>query len=310
MAVVATDNQDHLTEQDRNSGKSSVKEGFFNYIFKTLIYITENSTTMFYNKNNKIGRGGVKMAKRQIVHIDEERCNGCGLCVPNCAEGAIEIVNGKAKLISENLCDGLGACLGNCPLDAITIIERDADEFDEEAVKIHLGQKKLKEKALTTLKDGLGCGCPGTHAKEIKANKEKNNSVVADGDVVIKIKPQLRQWPVQLKLVSSTAPYLREADLLVTADCVPFAYPDYHLELLKGKKVVVGCPKLDDIDFYRNKLLEMIKINRFRSITVTFMEVPCCTGILRTVENAIEESGLDIPLHKVRIGLEGEAVRI
>ena len=251
------------------------------------------------------------MTKRQIVHIDEEKCNGCGLCVPSCAEGAIQIIDGKAKLSADNLCDGLGACLGHCPMDAINIIEREADSFDEEAVEAHLkrsSESMKKELPIMNL-HGHG-GCPGSLARAVN-NEGKNSGVtVHSSDVEVKIKPQLTQWPVQLKLVPPTAPYLEGADLLVTADCVPFAYPDYHLELLKGKKVVIGCPKLDDVDSYTEKLIQMIKFNHFKSITVAFMEVPCCTGIVRVVEKAIADSGESIPFHKVRIGIEGEAVRL
>lgn len=251
------------------------------------------------------------MAKRQIVFIDEEKCNGCGECVPSCAEGAIQIINGKAKLRADNLCDGLGACLGNCPLDAITIIEREADSFDEEAVAIHLNeQKKSKEVKNLPMHNGHSGGCPGSHARTINTVSKSNSmAVVGNGDIEINIKSQLTQWPVQLKLISPTAPYLKGADLLVTADCVPFAYPNYHLELLKGKKVVIGCPKLDDVEAYTEKLIQMIKYNGFKSITVAYMEVPCCNGILRVVEKAIADSGISIPLQKIRIGIEGEIVK-
>ena len=250
------------------------------------------------------------MAKRQIVKIDEGKCNGCGLCVPSCAEGAIQIINGKAKLRADNLCDGLGACLGNCPLDAITIIEREADSFDEEAVEAHLNeQKKAKVMESFPMHGHHGGGCPGSRAKTINTDSKSKSTSFGNDDIEIKIKSQLTQWPVQLKLVPPTAPYLEGADLLVTADCVPFAYPNYHLELLKGKKVVIGCPKLDDVDAYTEKLIQMIKFNHFKSITVAYMEVPCCNGILRAVEKAIADSGVSIPLQKVRIGIEGEAVK-
>jgi len=250
------------------------------------------------------------MAKRQIVHIDEEKCNGCGLCVPSCAEGAIQIINGKAKLKADNLCDGLGACLGHCPQDAIRIIERDAENFDEAAVEMYLKEKEVpKEKIVPPVHQHHG-GCPGSRARTLNNGGNISASAVNNNDIEIKIKPQLSQWPVQLKLVPPTAPYFEGADLLVTADCVPFAYPNYHLDLLKGKKVVVGCPKLDDVDLYVEKLTEMIKFNHFRSITVAFMEVPCCTGILRVVEKAIADSGESVVLHKVRIGIEGEAVKL
>ncbi len=251
------------------------------------------------------------MAKREIVFIDEEKCNGCGLCVPSCAEGAIEIIDGKAKLRSDNLCDGLGACLGDCPLDAITIIEREADSFDEEAVEVHLNElEKTKKVEGLPIHTPTACGCPGTHSKTIKSSTKSSTTVVESGDIEVKIKPQLSQWPVQLALVPPTAPYFQDADLLVTADCVPFAYPNYHLDILKGKKVVVGCPKLDDIKHYTEKLIQIIKFNNLNSITVAFMEVPCCTGIVNAVEKAIKDSGVSVPLYKIKIGIEGELTKL
>lgn len=264
------------------------------------------------------------MALRKIVNIDEEKCNGCGLCVPSCAEGAIKIINGKAKLIADNLCDGLGACLGDCPQGAITVTERDADEFDEEAVKKHLGaegkvpvqhaaaqSEAPKSTPVPVHHHHGGGGCPGSRAMAI--NRENNaaaSTAVSSGDIEVKIKPQLSQWPVQLMLVPERAPYFENADLLVTADCVPFAYPNYHLDLLKGKKVVVGCPKLDDIQHYAEKLENIIKNNTINSVTVAFMEVPCCGGIVRAAELALAESGKNIPLHKVRIGINGDATKL
>lgn len=265
------------------------------------------------------------MALRKIVNIDEEKCNGCGVCVPSCAEGAIKIINGKAKLIADNLCDGLGACLGDCPQGAITVTEREADEFDEEAVKNHLEaegktpvhhaapQSEAPKSAPAPVHHHHhgGGGCPGSRAMAI--NRESNaaaSAAVSSGDIEVKIKPQLSQWPVQLMLVPERAPYFENADLLVTADCVPFAYPNYHLDLLKGKKVVVGCPKLDDIQHYAEKLENIIKNNAINSVTVAFMEVPCCGGIVRATELALAESGKNIPLHKVRIGINGDATKL
>jgi NAD-dependent dihydropyrimidine dehydrogenase PreA subunit len=240
---------------------------------------------------------GNKMAIRKIVNIDENKCNGCGLCVPNCAEGAIKIIDGKAKLIAENLCDGLGACLGECPQGAITITEREADEFNEAAVHARLNPHQHG-----------GGGCPGSRAMEInRQNNAAKAAAVSSGDIEVKIKPQLTQWPVQLMLVPESAPYFENADLLITADCVPFAYPNYHLDLLKGKKVVVGCPKLDDIGYYVEKLTGILKNNRINSIMVAFMEVPCCGGIVRAAEAALEMSGKNIPLNKIRISMNGEA---
>ncbi|NLY43903.1 MAG: 4Fe-4S binding protein [Clostridiaceae bacterium] len=227
---------------------------------------------------------------RKIVYIDENKCNGCGLCIPNCAEGAIKIVDGKAKLISDNLCDGLGACLGHCPQDAIRIIEREAEEFDEKAVKAHQQESK---------KMGFG-GCPGS---QIRMFSEEESSDETYPDV--QVKSQLRQWPIQLMLVPVSAPYLKNADLLVTSDCVPFAYANYHNDLLKGKKVVIGCPKLDDLNIYIEKLTKIIKNNSLSSITVAFMEVPCCYGIVYAVEKAVQASGKNIPVTRIQIGIDG-----
>lgn len=256
------------------------------------------------------------MAIRKIVHIDEDKCNGCGLCIPNCAEGAIQIIDGKAKLIADNLCDGLGACLGECPQGAISIIEREADEFDEAAVHAHLGKK---EEHSFNHQHGLhqhghhhhGGGCPGSRAMEInRQNNVAKVAAVSSGDIEVKIRPQLSQWPVQLMLVPERAPYFDNADLLITADCVPFAYPNYHLDLLKGKKVVVGCPKLDDIGYYVQKLTNILKNNNINSVTVAFMEVPCCSGIVRAAETALQMSGKNIPLKKVMITINGEAEKM
>ncbi|MDF2840161.1 MAG: 4Fe-4S ferredoxin [Clostridia bacterium] len=257
------------------------------------------------------------MAMRKIVHINEEKCNGCGLCVPSCAEGAIKIIDGKAKLLSDNLCDGLGACLGDCPQGAIEITERDAAEFDEAAVKTHL---EKEGRTMNNHQDHHahahgghhhGGGCPGSRMMEInRQEKQQTSASVSSDDIEVKIKPQLSQWPVQLMLVPQNAPYFEGADLLITADCVPFAYPNYHLDLLKGKKVVVGCPKLDDVQYYVEKLTGIIKGNNINSVTVAYMEVPCCGGIVRAAEQALEDSGKNIPLNKVKIGINGEAQKI
>lgn len=246
------------------------------------------------------------MAIRKIVNIDEDKCNGCGLCVPNCAEGAIKIIDGKAKLIAENLCDGLGACLGECPQGAITIAEREADEFDEAAVHEHLNKNEGQ-----SCNHKVGGGCPGSKAMEInRKEKTAKAAAVSSEDIEVKIKPQLGQWPVQLMLVPEKAPYFENSDLLITADCVPFAYPNYHLDLLKGKKVVVGCPKLDDNGYYVEKLTNILKNNNINSVTVTFMEVPCCGGIVMAAERAIQMSGKDIPLSKIRVKINGEAEKL
>lgn len=233
------------------------------------------------------------MAMRKIVRIDEEKCNGCGLCIPNCVEGALGIVDGKAKLLSEKFCDGLGACLGHCPQDAITIIEREAENFDEEAVGTYLHQK---QETPPQLKD---TGCPSSRPIQFNVPKQRAESILVGLS-------QLTHWPVQLNLVPVHAPYFQESDLLITADCVPFAYPNFHHDFLRGRIVLVGCPKLDDIQYYLQKLTEIFKANSIKSITVPYMEVPCCFGLVRAIEKAIENSGKKIPLRKVKISIHGE----
>jgi NAD-dependent dihydropyrimidine dehydrogenase PreA subunit len=240
------------------------------------------------------------MAKRKIVRIDEERCNGCGLCIPNCAEGALQIIDGKARLISEKFCDGLGACLGHCPEDAISVTEREADEFDEKAVEVHL-KGNNDTKSGSEPQPLRAAGCPSSRPVQFNIAGSETNRVQAPASI-----SRLSHWPVQLKLVPVNAPYFQDADLLVTADCVPFAYPNFHEEFMKGKAVVVGCPKLDDIQYYKEKLTGILKMNTIKTVTVPYMEVPCCFGLVKATEDAIAASGKKIPLWKVKIGIRGE----
>ncbi len=245
------------------------------------------------------------MSIRKIMKIDEDKCVGCGLCIPGCAEGAIKIIDGKAKLVSDNLCDGIGNCIGHCPVDAIEIIEREAEGFDKKAVEKHMEAKKESTPIKHTSKTH-SCGCQGSKPMHIKRNKSQDIATgVSTGDVEIKIRPQLSQWPVQLKLVPETASYFNDRELLITADCVPFAYPNYHLDLLKDKSVVIGCPKLDDIEFYINKLTNIIKLNDITGIVVAHMEVPCCNGIVMAADEALRRSGKDIKIKKVKIKIDG-----
>lgn len=241
------------------------------------------------------------MATRKIVQIDEEKCTGCGLCIPNCAEGALQIVDGKAKLITDKFCDGLGACLGHCPENAITVIEREAENFDEKAVEVHLREQNETQPQPKPQPVPVFTGCPSSRAMHFKAPEAGNESIS-----MTPVVSQLTQWPVQLKLVPINAPYFQDADLLIAADCVPFAYANFHQDFLKGKAIVVGCPKLDDIQLYKEKLTEIFKTNSIKSITVPYMEVPCCFGLVKVTEDAIAASGKNIPLKKVKIGIRGE----
>jgi ferredoxin len=267
--------------------------------------------------------------KRDIIKIDEEKCNGCGLCIPNCPEGALQIIDGKARLISDLFCDGLGACVGHCPKGAIKIIKREAEPYDEikvmqnivkhgeNTIRAHLehleehGETKFLKQAVDFLREKgirikkkekqkdapLACGCPGSHLQKFTKTTSNKN---------VEIDSELQQWPVQLSLLPTQAPFFENADLLICADCVPFAYGNFHNDLLNGKSVVVGCPKLDDIDEYEEKISEIVKQNNLKSVTVAIMEVPCCYGLYSIVENVVENSGKKIPLKKIVISVKGE----
>lgn len=224
---------------------------------------------------------------RKIIKIDEEKCNGCGACASACHEGAIEMVNGKAKLTREDYCDGLGDCLPACPTGAITFEEREAPAYDEAAV--------LKAKQD---KKPLPCGCPGTHSKAIK--RENLDS----GDFSAHVDSKLSQWPVQIKLVPQNAPYFDGANLLVAADCTAYAYGNFHNEFIRNHITLIGCPKLDSVD-YTEKLTEIIGGNDIKSVTVVRMEVPCCGGIEHAVKEALKASGKFIPWRVVTISTDG-----
>jgi Pyruvate/2-oxoacid:ferredoxin oxidoreductase delta subunit len=241
------------------------------------------------------------MATRKIVQIDEEKCNGCGLCIPNCAEGALQIIEGKAKLVSDKFCDGLGACLGHCPQDAITVIEREAGDFDEEAVELYLHKKPEIHPESKPQPEPVFSGCPSSRPIHFKVPESVTDSKSERGPL-----SALSQWPVQLKLVPIQAPYFQNADLLVTADCVAFSYGNFHQDFLKGKAIVIGCPKLDDIQIYTEKLTQIFKANSIKSITLPYMEVPCCFGLVKATEDALAASGRNIPLKKVKIGIRGD----
>ena len=227
---------------------------------------------------------------RKIVHIDEEKCNGCGACVGKCAEGALQIVDGKAKLLSETYCDGLGACLGECPQGAITIEERPAAEFSEAAVKEHL---KTTEKAVPG-------GCSSATVQEF-GEKESAMAPVRG-----EVKSSLGHWPVQLTLIPPGAPFLKNADIVLVADCVPFAYPNLHEDFLAGHSVLVACPKLDDFEAHQEKLTQILAAAKPQSLTVVHMEVPCCSGLVYMAKQAMKASGIDFPFKEITIGVKGE----
>ena len=238
---------------------------------------------------------------RNIVQIDVERCNGCGLCISNCVEGALKIIDGKARLVNDIYCDGLGACLGHCPQDAITIIKKEVDEFKETAFLSN------EEDSFHTInQDGHISKFPVHHGRCLgsKMMVFENSSSTVENDT----KSQLRQWPIQLTLVPINFPCINNSDLLITADCVPFAYANYHQELLKGKSLIIGCPKLDDIEYYIEKLTEIFKLNRIHSVTIAHMEVPCCIGLVKAVEMAMRAAQRNIPIEKVTISINGNRI--
>ena len=244
------------------------------------------------------------MAKltRKIVIIDEDKCDGCGLCVPDCAEGAIQIIDGKARLLAENLCDGLGNCLGACPNDAITIEERPADEFDERAVQHHLHQHAADKP------DDLPCGCPGTMMRKLNPSATPDAPPPSGACEGAARPSRLGHWPVQLALLPPGGEMWEDADVLIAADCVAFALPDFQDRLLAGDKktLAIACPKLDDIEPYIGKLASIFANNTIRSLTVAHMEVPCCTGIVTLVKEAMQRSGqTDIPLQDVTVKISG-----
>ena len=236
------------------------------------------------------------MALRNIITIDEEKCNGCGLCAKACAEGAIKIIHGKAKLVSETYCDGLGTCIGHCPQNAITIKQREAKAFDEEATKEHL--REIKQPQPTPFM------CPGMASSQLRNTAEKADS--ASGDV----SSQLTQWPVQLKLVSAHAPYFADARLLLVADCVPFTMGDFHSRFLRSHSIVIGCPKLDDARFYVEKLADILRANKLKSLSVVHMEVPCCNGLTRIAQEALAKAGVKMTFEDVTVGLNGGVSKV
>ncbi|HIJ60918.1 MAG TPA: 4Fe-4S binding protein [Nitrospirae bacterium] len=231
--------------------------------------------------------------KRKIIEIDENLCDGCGQCVTSCKEGALEIVNGKAKIISDVFCDGLGACIGDCPKSALKIIEREALPFDEEAMQKHIESNKQPPL--------MPCGCPSTHIKQFKPMPQHIPSNSYD-----ELPSLLSHWPVQIKLVPINAPFLQNASLLIAADCTPIAYRNFHSDFLKGRVVMIGCPKFDDINEYYEKFKELFKDININDVTVLSMEVPCCSKLSMMIKKAIQDSGKEISLKDVVVSVRGQ----
>jgi len=293
------------------------------------------SLILLVKRESKLKGDGMK---RNIIRIDQEKCNGCGLCIPSCHEGAIKLVDGKAQLAGDSLCDGLGACLGECPQGAIIIEEREADLYNEiealenimqegpSAVDGHLkhladhGQTEYLDqaKAYLKMKEALashqdqnkpsGCGCPGSMTQDFR--HQKAPGAVASGvAATVVVQSELQQWPVQLRLLNPRAPFFQDAQLVVSADCVPFTYANFHQEFLKDKALVVFCPKLDeDLEEYIAKLTEILKVNTIRSVTILRMEVPCCGGTVNIVEEAVRRSGKGVILKEFTISLRGAII--
>ena len=238
---------------------------------------------------------------RKIIEIDEELCDGCGQCVPGCAEGSLQIVDGKAKMVSDNLCDGLGACIGECPNGALRIVEREAEEFDEEAVEKYLAEKEAAKQKQQPV---LACGCPSTNIQTfapVSSCREANIPAgFEDGESA------LSHWPIQIRLVPATAPFLKGADLLVLADCCGVAIPTLHKDLLKGRVVMIGCPKFDDIQEYVEKFADIFKTADIKSVLSVVMEVPCCSGLPMIVKKGMEAAGKNIPIKELVISTRGK----
>ncbi|MDP2643872.1 MAG: 4Fe-4S dicluster domain-containing protein [Desulfobacterales bacterium] len=240
---------------------------------------------------------------RKIIKIDDELCNGCGECVSTCAESALILVDGKARVVEDRLCDGLGACIGECPTGALEIIEREADDFDEKAVHERLSEIKGGQTAVDP-----PCGCPSVQMRSFVPSGPCVQPKMPAGSSAAN--SELSHWPIQIRLMSPAAPYLKGADLLVAADCVPVAYADFHRDFLKGKVVLLGCPKLDDNAADIQKLTDIFKTADIKSITTVDMEVPCCQGLPVVVKRALKNAGKDIPFENVIISIQGKILAV
>lgn len=237
---------------------------------------------------------------RKIIEIDPELCDGCGQCVPSCAEGAIQIVDGKAMLVAEKYCDGLGACMGECPTGALKIVEREAEDFDEHAVEEHL--KAMEAAAPPSPAPTLACGCPSAQVQTFGGSQPSVCKPLGPVDRI----SALTHWPVKIKLVPPTAPFLKNADLLVLADCGPIAYPKVHDELMPGKVVLIGCPKFDNVQEHIDKFAEIFRKADINSVTTVIIEVPCCAGLAYIVEKGMAAAGKRVPHEQVVLSTRGE----
>lgn len=240
---------------------------------------------------------------RKVILIDEEKCDGCGQCATACHEGAIKVIDGKAKIVSDSFCDGLGDCIGECPRGAISFIEREAEPYDEEAVKRNMEAGKAGEP--------LPCGCPGSMARSLKSGPSsvcESSCPPTPASGLEPVSSELSNWPVQLRLVPENAPYLKGADILLAADCTAAACPDFHARFVRGRVLLLGCPKLDDADYYREKLARIIRANSTPSLMVVKMEVPCCGGLLRLAEAAVDEARIPITLKHATLDVRGSTI--
>jgi NAD-dependent dihydropyrimidine dehydrogenase PreA subunit len=247
---------------------------------------------------------------RNIIQIDEELCDGCGQCVPDCAEGSLKIIDGKAKLVADKLCDGLGACLGACPTGALKVIKREADEFDEEAVEKFLEEEK--KKAASQQPATMDCGCASTHIQSFKTAPPVSGSSCQSANIPTQIPTAktgdsaLTHWPVQIRLIPANAPFLQNANLLIAADCTAVAVRNFQGNYMEGKTVMMGCPKFDDAESYVQRFAEIISTCNLKSLTILIMEVPCCSAMNVIVQKAIEKAGKSVPVEQITISTRGE----
>ncbi len=243
------------------------------------------------------------MARRKVIEIDEDKCTGCGACVTKCAEGALQIVDGKAKVVNDVFCDGLGACIGECPEGALKIVEREAPDFDEHAVKQHLARTSKAHSMKQTMEEP--CGCPSHEPISLKtASKDAEKRHRSE-----QLPPELTNWPVQWRLVTARMPFFKGKEVLLAADCVPFAFRDFHGRFLAGKPLIIGCPKLDNQEAYLEKLTEIFTEATPKSLELVHMEVPCCFGLEKLVAEAIRRSGKQIPVKTTVVGVQGQILR-